>query len=225
MLELYMRLFESPSVNFESRGSIHGIGRDEVLGAAAVATKKHPLGNRVVLAEMGDQHSITAMAEWAKTILPELYESVVAVALGRPLPEQLNKLIYAHPRYDRERRRASVMKSKAKHLAKTGKADEAKQLEEQASGVIAIARKHCKEEILSKGRCPKCHGTGKMERKEGVCQVCNGTGKTIPDIREIHKKYGNEISKLFTHLTDVMQIERNEWVNEFMRQIQRERAA
>ena len=34
MLELYMRLFESPSVNFESRGSIHGIGRDEVLGAA-----------------------------------------------------------------------------------------------------------------------------------------------------------------------------------------------
>ena len=43
MLELYMRLFESPSVNFESRGSVHGIGRDEVLGAAAVATKKHPL--------------------------------------------------------------------------------------------------------------------------------------------------------------------------------------
>ena len=225
MLELYMRLFEARSVNFVATGSGSGIGRDEVLGAAALATNKHPLGNRVVLAEMGDQHSITAMAEWAKTILPELYESVVAVALGRPLPEQLNKLICAHPRYDRERRRAAVMKSKANHLAKTGNPDEANKLEEQAAGVISLAREHCKEEILSKGRCPKCHGTGKMERKECGCQVCNGTGKTIPDIREIHKKYGSEIFKQFTHLTDVMQIERQEWINEFMRQIQREKAA
>ena len=225
MLELYMRLFDPRSVNFVDTGSGSGFGRDEVLGAAALATNNHPLGNRVVLAEMGDQHSITELAKWAETIIPDLYESVVAVALGRPLPEQLNKLIYAHPRYDRERRRASVMKSKAKHLAKTGKADEAKQLEEQAAGVISLARKHCKEEILSKGRCPKCHGTGKMERKECGCQVCNGTGKTIPDIREIHNQYGGEVFKQFTHLTDVMQIERNEWVNEFMRQIQRERAA
>ena len=29
MLELYMRLFEARSVNFESRGSVHGIGRDD----------------------------------------------------------------------------------------------------------------------------------------------------------------------------------------------------
>ncbi len=58
MLELYMRLFDPRSVNFVDTGSGAGLGRDEVLGAAALATNKHPLGNRVVLAEMGDQHSI-----------------------------------------------------------------------------------------------------------------------------------------------------------------------
>ena len=225
MLELYMRLFEARSVNFVTTGSGSGIGRDEVLGAAALATNKHPLGNRVVLAEMGDQHSITAMAEWAKTILPELYESVVAVALGRPLPEQLNKLIYAHPRYDRERRRAAVMKSKANHLAKTGNPDEANKLEEQAAGVISLAREHCKEEILSKGRCPKCHGTGKMERKGYQCPICNGTGKTIPDVSSIQKKHGNEMYRQFIHLVDLMQIDKSEWIRVFVAQVNAEKVA
>ena len=65
MLELYMRLFEARSVNFEARGNGAGIGRDEILGAAAAATQQHPLGNRMVLAEMGDQYSLSVLDGWA----------------------------------------------------------------------------------------------------------------------------------------------------------------
>lgn len=31
MLELYMRLFEARSVNFEARGNGEGVGREEIL--------------------------------------------------------------------------------------------------------------------------------------------------------------------------------------------------
>ena len=225
MLELYMRLFESPSVNFESRGSIHGIGRDEVLGAAAVATKKHPLGNRVVLAEMGDQHSITELDSWAATIIGGLSQKLVAVVMGRPLPTQLDKMIYASPRYDRARRKAKEHHVLAEHYAKKGDEEEAARHKYLAKKITDEAREHVANSILTSGKCPKCRGTGVTERKGDQCPVCNGTGGVIPDTREIQREHGDERYRQFVKLADAMQVDRNEWVNAFMQQIFKERVA
>ena len=225
MLELYMRLFESPSVNFESRGSIHGIGRDEVLGAAAVATKKHPLGNRVVLAEMGDQHSLSELDNWAATIIGGLSQKLVAVVMGRPLPTQLDKMVYASPEYDRARRSAKKYHVLADHYEKKGDLDEVARYKAMAKDVTDKARKKVMERILTNGKCQKCRGTGVAQRKGDQCPVCNGSGGVIPDMREIQKEYGDERYNQFVKLADTMQVERNEWVNSFMQQIFKERAA
>ena len=225
MLELYMRLFEARSVNFESRGSVHGIGLDEVLGAAAVATKKHPLGNRVVLAEMGDQHSITELDRWAATIIGGLSQKLVAVVMGRPLPTQLDKMVYASPRYDRARRKAKEHHVLAEHYAKKGDEEEAARHKYLAKKLTDDAREHVTKGILTSGKCPKCRGTGVTERKGDQCPVCNGTGGVIPDMREIQREHGDERYRQFVKLADIMQIDRTEWVNSFMRQIIKERAA
>ena len=224
MLELYLKLYEARSVNFEARGNAHGIGRYELLGSAAMATNRHPLGHRMVMAEAGDQHAIKALDEWAKSIIHELSQDVVAVALGRPLPEQLMKLVYSSPRYDRERRRSAEIKAKAKHLRNLGKNHDAKEKDLLADGIIHAAMERCKKEILTSGRCPKCRGTGVMERKGDQCPICNGTGKTLPDLNEIYKKYGYESLRKFKSIIDVLQTEQNEWVKEFMRQLTKEKA-
>ena len=225
MLELYLKLYEARSVNFEARGNAHGIGRDEILGSAAMATSRHPLGHRMVMAEAGDQHAIKALDEWAKSIVGNLSQDVVAVALGRPLPEQLVTLAKASPRYDRERRRSAEIKAKAKHLRNLGKSHDAKEKDLLADGIIHAAIERCKKEILTSGRCPKCRGTGVMERKGDQCPVCNGTGKTIPDVSSIQEKHGDEIYRKFIHLVDLMQIDKSEWIRAFVEQVNAEKVA
>ena len=225
MLELYMRLFEARSVNFVTTGSGSGIGHDEVLGAAAVATKQHPLGNRVVLAEMGDQHSINELDRWAATIVPSLSGALVSVVMGRPLPGQLERFVYASPRYDRARREARVYHSKADHAAKKGDEEEVSRCKRLAKKLTDEARAHVIENIMTSGKCPKCRGTGVAQRKGDQCPVCNGSGGVIPDMREIQKEYGDERYNQFVKLADTMQVERSEWVNAFIKQIFKERAA
>ena len=226
MLELYMRLFEARSVNFVATGSGSGIGHDEVLGAAAVATKQHPLGNRVVLAEMGDQHSINELDCWAATIIPSLSgAALVSVVMGRPLPTQLDKMVYASPRYDRARRKARVYHEKADHAAKKGDEEEVARCKRLAKKLTDEARAHVIEKIMTNGKCPKCRGTGATERKGQQCPACHGRGCVIPDITEINKTHGAETGALFARLVEKLQIARSEWINEFMRQIQREKAA
>ena len=225
MLELYMRLFDAPSVNFESRGSAHGIGRDEILGAAATATKQHPLGNRVVLSEMGDAHSLSELDRWASTIIPGLSDKVVYVVMGRPLPAQLEKLVYASPRYGRARRKAREYHVLAEHHAKKGDTAEVARYKKLAKDITDKEKAKVIESILTSGKCPKCRGTGVTERKNQPCPVCNGTGGTLPDVREISKSHGAEVYHTFVRLVDTMQIDRNEWVNVFMRQISKEKAA
>ena len=225
MLVLYMHLFEARSVNFESRGSIHGIGRDEVLGAAAAATKRHPLGNRVILAEMGDAHSLSELDRWAATIIGGLSQKLVAVVMGRPLPTQLDKMVYASPRYDRARRKAKEHHVLAEHYAKKGDEEEAAKHKYLAKKITDEARDHVANSILTSGKCPKCRGAGVTERKSEQCPACNGTGVVIPDTREIQREHGDERYRQFVKLADTMQIDRNEWVNSFMRQIFKERAA
>ena len=225
MFEIYMRLFEAPSVNFQPRGNSHGVGRDEILGAASIASKKHPLGNRVVLAEMGDAHSLTELDNWASAIIPGLSEKVVTVVMGRPLPEQLEKLVYASPRYDRARRKAREYHVLAEHHAKKGDTAEVARYKQLAKDITDKEKAKVIESILTSGKCPKCRGTGVTERKSQQCQVCNGTGGTLPDVREISKSHGAEVYYKFVRLVYTMQVDRNEWVNEFMRQINREKAA
>ena len=225
MLELYMRLFEAMSVNFEARGNGAGIGREEILGAAAIATKAHPIGNRIVLAEMGDQHSITELDSWAATIIGGLSQKLVAVVMGRPLPTQLDKMIYASPRYDRARRKAKEHHILAEHYAKKGDEEEVARHKYLAKKITDEAREHVTNNIMTSGKCPKCRGTGVTERKGQQCPVCNGTGGVIPDMREIQKEYGDERYNQFVKLADTMQVERNEWVNAFMKQINKEKAA
>ena len=225
MLELYMRLFEARSVNFESRGSVHGIGRDEVLGAAAVATKAHPVGNLIVLAEMGDAHSLTELDSWASTIIPGLSDKVVSVVMGRPLPAQLEKLVYASPRYDRARRKAREYHVLADHHAKKGDAAGVARYKQLAKDITDKEKAKVIESILTSGKCPKCRGTGVTERKNQQCPICNGTGGTLPDVREISKSHGAEVYHAFVRLVGTMQVDRSEWINEFMRQIIREKAA
>ncbi len=225
MLELYMRLFDPRSVNFVDTGSGSGIGRDEVLGAAAVATKKHPLGNRVVLAEMGDQHSITALSEWARPIIGVLGDRLVTVVMGRPLPEQLEQLSKTSYRYDRARRSAKKHRELAENHAKKGEDKEAEKFNALANNVIEKENERTKEWIMTTGKCPRCKGTGHSERKSIDCPVCKGQGYINPDLSEIRSGWGEDAYNRFSRLVEVMQIERQEWVNEFMRQIQRERAA
>ena len=225
MLELYMRLFEARSVNFESCGSAHGIGRDEILGAAATATKQHTLGNRVVLAEMGDAHSLTELDRWVSTIIPGLSDKVVSVVMGRPLPAQLEKLVYASPRYDRARRKAREYHVLAEHHAKKGDEKEVIKYKAMAKEVTDTARQRVIDDIMTNGKCPKCRGTGVTERKNHQCPACHGRGSVIPDITEINKTHGAEVVALFARLVETLQIARSEWVKEFMRQINREKAA
>jgi acyl-coenzyme A synthetase/AMP-(fatty) acid ligase len=79
--------------------------------------------------------------------------------------------------------------------------------------------------IMTSGKCPKCRGTGVAQRKGDQCPVCNGSGGVIPDMREIQRSSSDERYKQFVKLADNMQVERSEWINVFMRQIQREGAA
>lgn len=225
MLELYMRLFEARSVNFESRGNAHGIGRDEILGAAALATKEHPVGNRIILSEMGDQHSITEMDKWVADTLPGLSDQVIAVVMGRPLPAQLEKLVFSSPYYDRARRKSKEYRVMAAHYEKKGDVKESARFSSLAKEVIDKEKTKVIERILVSGKCPKCLGAGKSAIKGAQCSVCHGTGGAIPDVKEIGKRYGKEIQDKFVSLVDVMQVDRNEWVNDFMRQINRERVA
>ena len=225
MLELYMKLFEARSVNFEAKGGGSGIGRDEVLGAAAVATKKHPLGNRVVLAEMGDQHSLSELDDWAAAILPELSGTLVSVVMGRPLPGQLERFWLASPRYDRARRSARKYHILADHYAKKGDEKEVIRYKAMAKEVTDTARQRVIDDIMTNGKCQKCRGTGVTQRKGEQCPACFGRGGVIPDLAEINKTHGAEVGALFARLVDTLQIDRSEWVNSFMRQITKEKAA
>lgn len=223
--ELYLSLYEPRTVSLLPRGSTHGIGREEILGAAAAAKAKHPLGDRMVLAEMGDQHSITELADWAKGILPDLYQEVVAVALGRPLPEQLESLIKVSPRYVREYARARKLRAESTHQHKCGHHHNGDKLELEADAVQYAAHEHCKRKILSSGKCPRCNGTGRMERKDEPCPICHGTSNVLPTVKGILQKHGPEIYSQFVRLVDIMQMDKSDWMRLFARQVGEERAA
>ena len=228
MLELYLKLHESRTVNYDPRGRHHSkIGREEVLAAGGKAAHQHPLGHYMVLADDGDEHAIKELANWAKSLLPELHEDVIAVALGRPTTKQLHYLIHNHhPRYDRARRKAVILTATAKHLDKTNKTAEAAQKRQEAEQLLARESAHCKAEILSSGKCPRCRGTGVMTRnKVTKCHACEGSGNVVPQLGFILRKYGADVSAQATHLIDELQAAKSDWLQAFYAQISREKEA
>lgn len=225
MLELYMRLFEARSVNFEARGNGAGIGREEILGAAAIATKAHPIGNRIVLADMGDECSLKYLSTMILGFGKQHRDELFAVVMGRPIPEQLEKLVYKSPRYKRESRRAAVVRQKSENLLQAGKINQAAEKKIEANTIIENAKNRVREEVLRTGKCPACRGAGVYQRKTDTCTCCLGTGNAYADLTLLKKKMPADEYTRFVKLAEKIAIERQEWVNEFMRQIQRERAA
>ncbi len=225
MLELYMRLFEARSVNFVATGSGSGLGRDEVLGAAALATKAHPVGNRIVLADMGDECSLKYLSTMILGFGKQHRDELFAVVMGRPIPEQLEKLVYKSPRYKRESRRAAVVRKKSENLLQAGKLSQAAEKKIEANTIIDNAKNRVREEVLRTGKCPACRGAGVYQRKTHTCTCCLGTGNAYADLTLLKKKMPADEYTRFVKLAEKIAIERQEWVNEFMRQIQRERAA
>lgn len=225
MLELYMRLFEARSVNFEARGNGAGIGREEILGAAAIATKAHPIGNRIVLADMGDECSLKYLSTMILGFGKQHRDELFAVVMGRPIPEQLEKLVYKSPRYKREARRAAVVRQKSENLLQAGKINQAAEKKIEANTIIENAKNRVREEVLRTGKCPACRGAGVYQRKTDTCTCCLGTGNAYADLTLLKKKMPADEYTRFVKLAEKIAIERQEWINEFMRQIQRERAA
>lgn len=224
MLELYMRLFEARSVNFEARGNGAGIGREEILGAAAIATKAHPIGNRIVLADMGDEHSLKVISS-SFFCCSKYRDELFAVVMGRPIPEQLEKLVYKSPRYKRESRRAAVVRQKSENLLQAGKLSQAAEKKIEANTIIDNAKNRVREEVLRTGKCPACRGTGVYQRKTDTCTCCLGTGNAYADLTLLKKKMPPDDYTRFVKLAEKIAIERQEWINEFMRQMNKEKAA
>lgn len=225
MLELYMRLFEARSVNFEARGNGAGIGREEILGAAAVATKAHPIGNRIVLADMGDEHSLKALVSAIACFTKSHQDELFAVVMGRPIPEQLERLVYKSPRYKRESRRAAVVRQKSENLLQAGKLNQAAEKKIEANTIIENAKNRVREEVLRTGKCPACRGAGIYQRKTDTCTCCQGTGNAYADLALLKKKMPADEYTKFVKLAEKIAIERQEWINEFMRQMNKEKAA
>ena len=225
MLEMYLRLCEARAISYMAIPNSGLLSRDSVINAATVAKHRHPLGDRMILAEMGDQHSITELADWAKGILPALHQEVVMVALGHPLQDQLEYLIKVSPRYVRAIKKARALQSEAAHEHRLGNHHRAGELELEADRMTQVEHEHSKASILSNGRCPRCRGTGRMDRKNESCPICGGSGTVIPSLKVVLEKHGQEVYAQFIHLVDVMQIDKSDWLRLFRRQIAAEKAA
>ncbi|WP_024873137.1 hypothetical protein [Tolumonas lignilytica] len=218
-LETYLLLHQAKTVATDSRGSSHGIGRDEILHAGAVAALKYPIGHHLFLAENGDEKSLLALIQFANEHLPELTEEVVAVAMGKPTTEQWNRLVRAHPRYERERKRADKIKSQAKFVLRKGDEGEAERLTKIAEKVKSDAVAHCRKDILSTGSCPSCRGDGIAVRRKTTCVTCRGTGKIIPDDASIKRIHGDEVYAKFRKVVESMLFDKSDWVRMYYRQI------
>lgn len=95
MLELYLKLYEARSVNFEARGNAHGIGRDETL-IRSHGNKPSPVRHRMVMAEACGISMQCALDEWAKSIVGNLSQDVAAVALGFATTRAVDEVSLRH---------------------------------------------------------------------------------------------------------------------------------
>jgi len=211
VLEFYLKLHNAKGISFvQQHGSTHQIDREDVLGAAVLAAKKHPLGHAVFLACNGDESYIRQLIEWARGILPELAEEVVMVSLERPLPRHIQSLVMQSPRYIRERRRAGKLMVEARQLERQNQFEAAADKRARAVWIKNAAFERVQHDIMTSGRCPLCSGTGLKERKSEPCSLCHGSGKIIPGLDGIARKYPEQY-RMFRHVVEVLQGEMGEW--------------
>ena len=230
MIEMIMRLFEARAASIETAvgRSTGALTRDEFIAAAAAGCRSHPIGwHLLMLDETQDEASAAILIEYLVRACgsEDVARAALAIIMRRPLPAQLDGLIYKSPYYMAERRRASVIMEQAKRAHRVGDNARYVNLKGQRDAIMRSARDRVADEILQSGRCPKCRGTGQMERKHEECRVCNGTGSVVPDINLVGRQLGPNAQALVSRIVDCVQIDRSECVNVIARRINAERDA
>ena len=230
MIEMILRLFEARAASIETAvgRSTGALTRDEFIAAAAAGCRSHPIGwHLLMLDETQDEASAAILIEYLVRACgsEEVASAALAIIMRRPLPAQLESLIYKSPYYMAERRRAAVFMEQAKRAHRSSDDSKYLSFKAQRDAIMRAARDRVADEILQSGRCPKCRGTGMMERKVEECRVCNGTGSVVPDITLIGRQFGPNAQALVSRIVDCVQIDRSECVNVIAQRINAERAA
>jgi len=228
-VEMLTKLFNAQSVMFtDAHGRNHGMSREAYIAAATIAAKAHPAGYQMVLAD----NSVDDLSlEWllshltAKLGKPELATLALLIALGRPLPAQIDGLVAKHPRYDKARREARLLAEQAKRAHRAGKELEYKRLSEQRTDLLRLTRDDCASEIMQTGRCPVCGGTGKRRRADDECHVCHGSGKVIPALSLVGRLFGSEAQQAVERAVEHLQMEQGEFCRALLKQEAMEREA
>ena len=230
MIEMILRLFEARAASLESicGRSSGALGRDEFVAAASAACRDHPIGWHVFMtSECGDDVSAgTLMAYLVKALpTPDVAKAAMAVLLGRPLPEQLDSLVLKSPYFDAERRRAAIVMERAKRARRAGDQHKYQNLLDERNGILAAARHRVEDELLSTGICPKCHGSGRRERKQDECPVCRGRGRIQPAVELVARHYGQAASDMLKRVVDVVLVDKSQAVQVMVSRLQMEREA
>lgn len=226
--EMIIKLFEAQSTMFAVSGKSNGLSREAYIAAAANASRLHPAGWQMLLAS----HSVDSSSlDWLLSHLTtklgkaEIASMALLIALGRPLPAQMDTLIAKSPYYDSERRRAAIVMEKAKRAHRAGHKHEYQRLMDERNQILTLARDQVADQILQTGRCPKCHGSGKRERKGDDCPVCQGVGKVIPAITLVSRLFGAEAKAAVEREVDFLLAEMGEFSRALHKQEQKEREA
>lgn len=205
-LEMALRLFSPKGAHLDlTYGNFNALRRDDLIGALHMAAKDNLLGLQYLLADhLVDLQAISELQAYFTTTLgnDDTGAMALAILLRKPLPEQLERLVLSHPYYDRERRRAAVVKEKAKRAHRSGNEHEYQRLRDESNALLSAAHGRCVDEILQTGRCPQCAGTGRRVRIGGECPQCHGTGRVTPDIELVSRRLGVETQRLVEQMVD-----------------------
>lgn len=200
-IEMALRLFSPRGSLLDVAMSGKGIlGREEILGALQAAAVGRQLGYHYLMAEhLMDDGSVRALSDhFNQAVGKDVAGAALSLLLRRPLPDQLEHMIkarsgQAHPYYDKERRRASIVMEQAKRAHRRGNEIEYQRLKNERDHILTAAYNRCADEILQTGRCPTCQGTGKRVRVGVECGNCNGTGKVVPDRASIKARFSPDV--------------------------------
>lgn len=195
MMEITLAMFEPRSLRLDMSYGSGILSRDQIVAVIGIASQGNEIGwqatramhsNDALSVSYVRRHLSRALAAHS-THCAELPDMALSALLGRPIGDQLNALIYSHPLWDRERRRAAKVKVLIDKAISSEKGHEAQRLTNLHAEILNAARARCKREILETGRCPRCLGTGRMIRKDAECGGCRATGRIIPDMQVIEK--------------------------------------
>ncbi|SIQ70579.1 uncharacterized phage protein [Aeromonas sp. RU39B] len=226
-IEMALRLFSPRGSQLDVAMSGKGIlGREEILGALQAAAVGRQLGYHYLMAEhLMDDGSVRALSDhFTQAVGKDAAGAALALLLRRPLPDQLEHMIkarsgQAHPYYDKERRRASIVMEQAKRAHRRGNEIEYQRLKNERDHILTAAYNRCADEILQTGRCPTCQGTGKRVRAGTECPSCNGTGRVVPDRVAIRKQFSAELCYLMEREVDNVLAQASELTSEMAKQI------